>query len=66
MELGNFELFSSGPREIRISAAERFPASDWTVLDEVVAQDARTLQAFQLPKRGIYAKFLRVSAHSLQ
>ncbi|CAJ0566619.1 unnamed protein product, partial [Mesorhabditis spiculigera] len=37
IELGNYELFSSGPKAIRVSAAEKFPANEWsTVLEESV------------------------------
>ncbi|CAJ0953027.1 unnamed protein product, partial [Mesorhabditis belari] len=60
IELGNFELFSGGPKGVRVSSAERFPAAEWNPIIEVEAQDTRTLQSFSLNKAGVYAKFLKI------
>lgn len=60
VELANFELFSSGPREVRVSGSERYPTTDWTPLGEFVAQDARSIQSFPVLGSRSYAKFMKV------
>lgn len=59
--LANFELFSSGPREIRLSASERYPTNDWIILADIIAENSREIQQFPISANGIYAKFIRVS-----
>ncbi|CAJ0566621.1 unnamed protein product, partial [Mesorhabditis spiculigera] len=61
IELGNYELFSLGPKAIRVSAAEKFPANEWSTVLEIEAQDSRFLQTFRVTKMGLYAKFLKES-----
>uniref|UniRef100_A0A0N4U6C7 SUN domain-containing protein n=1 Tax=Dracunculus medinensis TaxID=318479 RepID=A0A0N4U6C7_DRAME len=58
--LANFELFSSGPREIRLSASERYPTNDWIILADIIAENSREIQQFPISANGIYAKFIRV------
>ncbi|KAI1722996.1 SUN domain-containing protein 2 [Ditylenchus destructor] len=60
MEIANFELFSSSPKEIRFSVSERYPALEWTVLGEFVAQDNRDFQKFPTLSYGSYAKFVKL------
>lgn len=55
--LGNFELFSSGPRDIRVLTAERSGA-DWQLLGNFTATDTRQLQTFNIESRQ-YAKLLK-------
>ena len=61
LEMANFELFSSGPHEVRISMSERYPTADWATLGHVLAADTREMQAFRFASTGSYAKFIRVS-----
>lgn len=60
MEIANFELFSSSPKEIRFSVSERYPTLEWTILGEFVAQDNRDFQKFPTLSYGSYAKFVKV------
>ncbi|CAI4225993.1 unnamed protein product [Auanema sp. JU1783] len=59
IELGNFELFSSGPREVKIWGTERFPNSEWELVAELNATDTRHLQTFVLHTR-VYSKFIKL------
>ncbi len=60
VELANFELFSSGPRDVRVSSSERYPTAEWTVLGELLAEDRRDVQRFVLANNRIYAKYIKV------
>ncbi|XP_046399628.1 SUN domain-containing ossification factor isoform X2 [Ischnura elegans] len=63
IELANFELFSSSPREFSVWSSDRFPTRDWSLVGRFTAQDERTLQSFHLEPH-LYAKFIRVELHS--
>ncbi|KAL6722810.1 hypothetical protein Aduo_017896 [Ancylostoma duodenale] len=60
IEFANYELFSSGPRTIRLWSAERFPGGEWRQLTELTAMDSRQIQQFPIPVSGVYAKFIKV------
>ncbi|VDM62907.1 unnamed protein product [Angiostrongylus costaricensis] len=60
IELANYELFSSGPRTIRLWSAERFPTGEWQLITELTAIDSRQIQQFSIPTNGIYVKFMKV------
>ncbi|VDM75440.1 unnamed protein product [Strongylus vulgaris] len=61
VEIANYELFSSGPRNIRLWSAERFPNGEWRLLSELTALDSRQIQQFPIPFTGAYAKFIKVN-----
>ena len=48
VELANFELYSSVPKDLRISMGNVFPGrdKDWSLLGEFVAEEDRTVQTF--------------------
>lgn len=61
IELANFELFSSGPQKVRVSASERYPSNEWITLEEFVAEDSRNVQRFPITTDvNLYVKFIRV------
>uniref|UniRef100_A0A0N4Y9L7 Chromosome 1 open reading frame 9 (inferred by orthology to a human protein) n=1 Tax=Nippostrongylus brasiliensis TaxID=27835 RepID=A0A0N4Y9L7_NIPBR len=60
IELANYELFSSGPKTIRLWSAERFPTGEWQLLTELNAVDSRQIQQFPVPTNGVYVKFMKV------
>lgn len=60
IELANFELFSSGPRDFRLLASERYPSNEWVSLGEFVAEDTRNVQRFPILAARVYAKFIRL------
>uniref|UniRef100_A0A7E4UWH1 SUN domain-containing protein n=1 Tax=Panagrellus redivivus TaxID=6233 RepID=A0A7E4UWH1_PANRE len=60
IEIANFELFSSSPKEFRLLASERYPTLEWIALGSFTAEDNRNIQSFTVPAHGTYAKFLRL------
>ncbi|XP_067144676.1 SUN domain-containing ossification factor isoform X2 [Centruroides vittatus] len=58
IELANFELFSSSPKEFSVSWSDRFPTREWTSLGTITVEDQRTLQGFNLQHQG-YGKFIK-------
>lgn len=60
LQIANFELFSSGPKDIRLSASERYPTLEWTVIGEFVALDTRDFQSFPITPYGSFVKFIKV------
>lgn len=62
--LGNYEFFSSGFKDFRISVSDSFPTNSWTVLGEFTADNVRTLQLFKIADPKIWAKFLKLDVLS--
>ncbi|KAK0404475.1 hypothetical protein QR680_017468 [Steinernema hermaphroditum] len=60
VQLANFELFSSGPQDFRISVAERSPTAEWLTIGEFKAGDNRELQTFAVSNNRVYSKFIRI------
>ncbi|KAI6204900.1 SUN domain-containing protein [Aphelenchoides besseyi] len=60
LELANFELFSSGPRDFRLSVSERYPTHEWIPVGQFVAEDTREGQTFSFASPGIYTKFIKL------
>lgn len=63
VELANFELFSSSPKEFSVSVSNRYPTRDWSEVGQFVAKDERTIQNFELNPK-LFGKFVRVDIHS--
>ncbi|KAK6113373.1 Sad1 / UNC-like C-terminal family protein [Brugia pahangi] len=59
LEIANFELFSSGPQNIRILGSERYPSNEWMALGDFVVENNREIQRFSITARS-YVKFLRL------
>uniref|UniRef100_A0A8C4X0G3 SUN domain-containing protein n=1 Tax=Eptatretus burgeri TaxID=7764 RepID=A0A8C4X0G3_EPTBU len=59
IDIANFELFSSTPRDFLMSISDRYPTRDWTKLGVFHARDERTVQSFPLDEQ-MFAKFLKV------
>ena len=73
IELANFELFSSSPKEFTVSLGERFPTREWTLLGNFTADDQRGSQEFSFtpptppegePSAGAFGKFLKLEVLS--
>lgn len=61
LELANFELFSSAPKEIRVSVSKTFPNAEWIFINEFEMANKRYVQRFPISKNldgGI--KFLKI------
>uniref|UniRef100_A0A182JXM0 SUN domain-containing protein n=1 Tax=Anopheles christyi TaxID=43041 RepID=A0A182JXM0_9DIPT len=59
IELANFELFSSSPKEFTVSVSNRFPTRDWANVGQFTAKDERDVQSFPLHPH-LFGKFVRV------
>uniref|UniRef100_A0A1B6DYA5 SUN domain-containing protein n=2 Tax=Clastoptera arizonana TaxID=38151 RepID=A0A1B6DYA5_9HEMI len=64
IELGNFELFSSSPKDFTVSLSDRFPSREWTTAGVFTAQDERHIQPFNLQQSNFFGKFVKVEIHS--
>lgn len=63
IDLANFELFSSSPRDFSVSLSDRFPSRDWRNVGHFTAQDERDIQSFNLDPH-LFGKFVKVELHS--
>lgn len=63
IDLANFELFSSSPRDFSVSLSDRFPSRDWRSVGHFTAQDERDIQSFNLDPH-LFGKFIKVELHS--
>ncbi|XP_076348351.1 uncharacterized protein LOC143245986 [Tachypleus tridentatus] len=63
IELANFELFSSMPREFSVYWSDRYPVRDWMLIGNYEADNRRELQSFPLKQTG-YGKFIKVEFDS--
>lgn len=63
IELANFELFSSSPKEFSVYLSHNFPSRDWSSVGQFTAKDERTVQSFNLQPH-LFGKFLKVEFNS--
>ncbi|XP_055540792.1 SUN domain-containing ossification factor isoform X2 [Wyeomyia smithii] len=63
VEMANFELFSSSPRDFSVAVSNRFPTRDWANVGQFTAKDERDVQSFNLHPH-LFGKFVRVEIHS--
>ncbi|KAG6453989.1 SUN domain-containing ossification factor isoform X2 [Manduca sexta] len=59
IEIANFELFSSTPKDIAVYFSDRFPTRDWASVGQFTAQDMRDVQSFDLFPH-LFGKFIKV------
>ncbi|XP_030629060.1 SUN domain-containing ossification factor isoform X2 [Chanos chanos] len=59
LDIANFELFSSTPKDFLVSISDRYPTSKWVKLGTFHARDERTIQSFPLDEPR-YAKYVKV------
>lgn len=60
LDIANFELFSSTPKDFLVSISDRYPTNKWLKLGTFHARDERTVQSFPLDEH-LYAKYVKVS-----
>nr|XP_023674621.1 SUN domain-containing ossification factor-like isoform X3 [Paramormyrops kingsleyae] len=58
LDIANFELFSSTPKDFLVSISDRYPTNKWMKLGTFHAQDKRTVQSFPLDEQ-LYAKYVK-------
>ncbi|XP_066597376.1 SUN domain-containing ossification factor isoform X2 [Prorops nasuta] len=63
IELANFELFSSSPKDFSVYVSDRFPTRDWSPVGHLTAKDERDVQSFPLHPH-LFGKFIKVELHS--
>ncbi|OXU27102.1 hypothetical protein TSAR_005717 [Trichomalopsis sarcophagae] len=63
IELANFELFSSSPKDLSVYVSDRFPTRDWMLAGQFTARDERDVQSFSLQPH-LFGKFIKVELHS--
>ncbi|XP_071201802.1 SUN domain-containing ossification factor isoform X4 [Salvelinus alpinus] len=59
LDIANFELFSSTPKDFLVSISDRYPTNKWLKLGTFHARDERTVQSFPLDEQ-LYAKYIKV------
>ncbi|XP_035218078.1 SUN domain-containing ossification factor-like [Stegodyphus dumicola] len=59
IELANFELFSSCPKDFAVYSSDNFPTRDWILLGTFSAVEQRVLQSFELKQEG-FGKFIKI------
>ncbi|XP_059061807.1 SUN domain-containing ossification factor isoform X2 [Achroia grisella] len=59
MEIANFELFSSTPKDIAVYFSDRFPTREWASVGQFTAKDMRDVQSFDLYPH-LFGKFIKV------
>ncbi|KZC15033.1 Protein osteopotentia like protein [Dufourea novaeangliae] len=63
IELANFELFSSSPKDFSVYISDRFPTRDWSVVGQFTAKDVKDIQSFALQPH-LFGKFIKVELHT--
>ncbi|XP_047446333.1 SUN domain-containing ossification factor-like isoform X2 [Mugil cephalus] len=58
LDIANFELFSSTPKDFLVSISDRYPTNKWQKLGTFHARDERTIQSFPLDE-DLYAKYVK-------
>ncbi|BES89336.1 Sad1 / UNC-like C-terminal [Nesidiocoris tenuis] len=64
IEVANFELFSSSPKDLSVWVSDRYPTRDWTQVAVLQAKDEKNVQSFPLPRLPHFAKYVKVELHS--
>lgn len=65
IELANFELFSSSPKDFSVLISDRFPSRDWIVVGQFTAKDEKSIQSFNLQQsEPVFTKYIKVEFHS--
>ncbi|XP_063838996.1 SUN domain-containing ossification factor [Ostrinia nubilalis] len=59
IEIANFELFSSIPKDIAVYFSDRFPTREWASVGQFTAKEMRDVQSFDLYPH-LFGKFIKV------
>ncbi|XP_045472365.1 SUN domain-containing ossification factor isoform X1 [Harmonia axyridis] len=63
IDIANFELFSSTPKEFTVSIGDRFPSREWTTVGQFTAKDERDVQSFDLNPH-LFGRYIKVDVKS--
>ncbi|XP_064648858.1 SUN domain-containing ossification factor-like isoform X2 [Lineus longissimus] len=64
VEVANFELFSSLPKDVRLHTSDKYPSKDWKLLDTYTATEERKIHIFPVMGQQLYSKYLKVEVLS--
>uniref|UniRef100_A0A8C2XR36 SUN domain-containing ossification factor n=1 Tax=Cyclopterus lumpus TaxID=8103 RepID=A0A8C2XR36_CYCLU len=59
LDIGNFELFSSTPKDFLVSISDRYPTNKWVKLGTFHARDERIVQSYPLDEQ-LYAIYVKM------
>ncbi|TNN81483.1 SUN domain-containing ossification factor [Liparis tanakae] len=59
LDIANFELFSSTPKDFLVFISDRYPTNKWLKLGTFHGRDERTVQSFPLDEQ-LYAKYVKM------
>lgn len=59
LDIANYELFSSTPKDFLVSISDRYPTNKWVKLGTFHGRDERNVQSFPLDEQ-MYAKYVKV------
>ncbi|XP_060535763.1 SUN domain-containing ossification factor [Cylas formicarius] len=63
IDLANYELFSSSPKDFVVSVSDRFPTRDWWLVGHFAARDERDVQSFDLNHEN-FGKYIKIEIKS--
>ncbi|CAG9771160.1 unnamed protein product [Ceutorhynchus assimilis] len=63
IDLANFELFSSSPKDFAVYISDRFPTRDWSLVGQFTAKDERNVQNFDINSES-FGKYVKVEIKS--
>ncbi|XP_023023232.2 SUN domain-containing ossification factor isoform X1 [Leptinotarsa decemlineata] len=63
IDLANYELFSSSPKDFTVSVSERFPTKDWVIVGKFTAKDEKDIQSFDIETQ-LFGKYIKVEIKS--
>ncbi|XP_037023274.2 SUN domain-containing ossification factor isoform X2 [Artibeus jamaicensis] len=59
LDIANYELFSSTPKDFLVSISDRYPTNKWVKLGTFHGRDERNVQSFPLDEQ-MYAKYVKM------
>nr|XP_045045466.2 SUN domain-containing ossification factor isoform X3 [Desmodus rotundus] len=59
LDIANYELFSSTPKDFLVSISDRYPTNKWVKLGTFHGRDERAVQSFPLDEQA-YAKYVKM------
>ncbi|KAL1491070.1 hypothetical protein ABEB36_011723 [Hypothenemus hampei] len=63
IDIANYELFSSSPKEFSVWVSDRFPTRDWSFIGLFTAKDERDVQQFEIDTET-FGKYVKVEVKS--
>ncbi|KPU73380.1 uncharacterized protein Dana_GF14555, isoform B [Drosophila ananassae] len=63
VDVANFELFSSSPKNFSVYVSKRYPTREWSNVGRFEAEDKRNIQTFELHPH-LFGKFVRLDITS--